>query len=169
MTTSTYIQALQSCTQRQREVYEYIRKMIDLRGYGPTMREVGEQFDIGSPNGVAGHFQALERKGLITRGDGARAIQLVHQSTGLSVIGGLNERGFTEIEDVSVPEFKGKVVLVMQDMDGLRKGDQLLVNTNNLAGDIVLRLVDGRLRIAEHPGKHDGGILGTVEWIRRRP
>ena len=64
-------------TERQREVYEFIRDKIRNRGYGPTVREIGEQFQISSPNGVMCHLKALEKKGLITREPNmSRAIQL---------------------------------------------------------------------------------------------
>jgi repressor LexA len=65
-------------TERQREIYEFIRDKIELRGYGPTVREIGEGFGIKSPNGVMCHLKALEKKGLIIREEhAARAIQLV--------------------------------------------------------------------------------------------
>jgi len=65
-------------TERQREVYDFIRDKIESRGYGPTVREIGQEFDIRSPNGVMCHLKALEKKGLILReGFSARAIQLV--------------------------------------------------------------------------------------------
>src|SRR5262249_24326652 len=67
-----------SLTERQREIYDFIREKIESRGYGPTVREIGEGFDIKSPNGVMCHLKALEKKGLIVRkGFSARAIQLV--------------------------------------------------------------------------------------------
>src|SRR5258708_2963854 len=65
-------------TERQKEIYHFIRQKIESRGYGPTVREIGEGFDIKSPNGVMCHLKALEKKGLITREEhSARAIQLV--------------------------------------------------------------------------------------------
>src|SRR5262249_32220450 len=65
-------------TERQREIYDFIREKIEKRGYGPTVREIGQGFDIRSPNGVMCHLKALEKKGLIKReGFSARAIQLV--------------------------------------------------------------------------------------------
>ena len=64
-------------TERQREVFEFLREMIVSRGYGPTVREIGSHFKIGSPNGVMCHLKALEKKGLISREAGmSRAIQL---------------------------------------------------------------------------------------------
>lgn len=64
-------------TDRQQNVYEMIRGLIVKRGYGPTVREIGEHFGIKSPNGVMCHLRALERKGLITRSPNkSRAIEL---------------------------------------------------------------------------------------------
>jgi len=74
-------------TERQREIYEFIRLKIEGRGYGPTVREIGLGFDIRSPNGVMCHLKALEKKGLIKReGFSARAIMLVdHRPPGSGV------------------------------------------------------------------------------------
>src|SRR5215475_6256750 len=78
-------------TDRQREIYDFIRDKIESRGYGPTVREIGLGFDIKSPNGVMCHLKALEKKGLILReGFSARAIQLVDHrppSNGLPFLG----------------------------------------------------------------------------------
>src|SRR5947209_1650213 len=78
-------------TARQREIYEFIREKIERRGYGPTVREIGEGFGIKSPNGVMCHLKALEKKGLIIREEhAARAIQLVDHrpsSGGLPLLG----------------------------------------------------------------------------------
>jgi repressor LexA len=65
-------------TERQLEIYAFIRDKIQNRGYGPTVREIGQAFDIRSPNGVVCHLKALERKGLISRGKNmSRAIELI--------------------------------------------------------------------------------------------
>ena len=68
-------------TKRQRAVFEFVRSKIRGRGYGPTVREIGEQFGISSPNGVMCHLKALEKKGLITREPNmSRAIQLTDEA-----------------------------------------------------------------------------------------
>jgi repressor LexA len=78
-------------TDRQREIYDFIRDKIESRGYGPTVREIGSAFDIRSPNGVMCHLKALQKKGLIIREEfSARAIQLVDHhphSGGLPYLG----------------------------------------------------------------------------------
>jgi repressor LexA len=66
-----------SITERQQEIYEFLRAVIASRGIPPTMREIGEKFGIRSTNGVEGHLAALERNGLIARERGkSRAISL---------------------------------------------------------------------------------------------
>ncbi|MGL4463024.1 MAG: transcriptional repressor LexA, partial [Planctomycetia bacterium] len=65
-------------TSRQHEVYDFIREKIQTRGYGPTVREIGAEFEIRSPNGVMCHLQALVKKGLIVREKNmSRAITIV--------------------------------------------------------------------------------------------
>ena len=68
---------LASLTPRQRDIYEFLKDKILNRGYGPTVREIGNEFGIRSPNGVMCHLKALEKKGLIIRESHmSRAIQL---------------------------------------------------------------------------------------------
>jgi repressor LexA len=75
-------------TERQQRVYSFIRDKIHNRGYGPTVREIGENFGIKSPNGVMCHLKALEKKGLITREPNmSRAIQLSAEPRGLRLAG----------------------------------------------------------------------------------
>ncbi|NQU22344.1 MAG: repressor LexA, partial [Candidatus Nealsonbacteria bacterium] len=71
---------IESLTKRQKAVYEFIRDLIQNRGYGPTVREIGRKFKIASPNGVVCHLKALEKKGMITREPNlSRAIQLANE------------------------------------------------------------------------------------------
>ena len=73
---------LEALTSRQREIYQFIRGKIQGRGYGPTVREIGTQFEIKSPNGVMCHLKALQKKGLIHREPNmSRAIQLLDDPT----------------------------------------------------------------------------------------
>jgi len=67
-------------TKKQKLVYEFLRDKIRNRGYGPTVREIGEHFEIRSPNGVMCHLKALEKKGLISREKNmSRAIHLLQE------------------------------------------------------------------------------------------
>lgn len=61
---------LNTLTDRQRDIYEFIRDQIAGVGRPPTVRDIGRAFGIRSPNGVVTHLKALERKGFIERDAG---------------------------------------------------------------------------------------------------
>ena len=64
-------------TKQQQLVYDFIRQCMIARGYGPTVREIGEHMGIRSPNGVMCHLRALEKKAMILRtANKSRAIEL---------------------------------------------------------------------------------------------
>jgi repressor LexA len=65
-------------TDKQRKIYDFICEYSAAQGYPPTVRDIGEAFEIKSPNGVMCHLNALVKKGLITRTNKkARALQPV--------------------------------------------------------------------------------------------
>ena len=67
-------------TKQQQRVYDFVREKILERGYGPTVREIGDHMEIKSPNGVLCHLRALEQKGVITRKKHqSRAIELTEE------------------------------------------------------------------------------------------
>lgn len=71
-------------TKRQKEILEYIEKMITEFGKSPTIREIGERFNISSTNGVRSHLEALMRKGYIRRRELiSRGIELVRTLSGV--------------------------------------------------------------------------------------
>lgn len=79
-------------TPRQKSIYLYIKEKIQSRGYGPTVREIGQEFEINSPNGVMCHLKALQKKGLIHREPNmSRAISIFEskpvQKSGIKVLG----------------------------------------------------------------------------------
>jgi repressor LexA len=85
---------LNALTPRQREIYQFIRSKMQGRGYGPTVREIGQEFEIKSPNGVMCHLKALQKKGLIHREPNmSRAIQLLDDPTSAPHPGGIKMLG----------------------------------------------------------------------------
>lgn len=52
-------------TGRQEYILSLIVDSYRQRGIGPSIREIGEQCDIASPNGVMCHLRALVKKGLL--------------------------------------------------------------------------------------------------------
>ena len=148
-------------TQKQRKVYEFIREKFRSRGYGPTVREIGEQFGIHSPNGVMCHLKALEKKGLITREPNmSRAIQLAAEpirETGLPLAGriaaGVLHEAIEQDERVDFGELfdsENKNLFALQ-VDGdsmiedqIADGDYVVVRRQRTArrGQIVVALTE---------------------------
>lgn len=70
-------------THRQREILDFISASITERGFPPTLREIGEHFQIRSTNGVNDHLKALEKKGHLRREDlKSRAMRPVYPAGG---------------------------------------------------------------------------------------
>lgn len=104
---------LATLTNRQREIFDLIFDLIQTRGYGPTVREIGDHCGISSPNGVVCHLNALQKKGLIWREENrSRAIQITDEAleamTGLPLVGLVAAGSLTEaIEQAERIDFGG--------------------------------------------------------------
>jgi len=156
-------------TDRQQAVYEFIRATIEKRGLPPSMREIGDQFDIQSTNGVEGHLVALERYGLIKRERGksrgivlpgterpAAAVPLLGRiAAGTPVLSPENREGDINV-DLSLFSLRSTQHLFALMVKGesmvnahIMDGDTLLVRTQASAqnGEIVVALVDGEATV----------------------
>lgn len=65
-------------TQRQEEILRFVVDYTQDNGFPPSIREIGQQFKIGSLRGVTVHLDALEKKGYIERANTPRSIKVVH-------------------------------------------------------------------------------------------
>lgn len=135
---------LDALTSRQKEIYHFIRGKIQGRGYGPTVREIGLQFQIKSPNGVMCHLKALQKKGLIHREPNmSRAIQLLEDSatapkaTGLKLVGriaaGIPLEAIEQDEMLEFSDWQGA-----EDKFALRVTGQSMIEEHIADGDIVV-------------------------------
>lgn len=52
-------------TDRQRAIVDWVRAYFADLGYYPSFREIQNHFKIKSPNAVAGHLDALDKKGVL--------------------------------------------------------------------------------------------------------
>ena len=87
-------------TDRQKEILQFIVRESEVRGFPPTIREIGEEMDIKSTNGVNDHLKALERKGYLTRGE-QQSRSLVPTKRARMVLGiGSSKRGESGMIDV---------------------------------------------------------------------
>lgn len=156
-------------TERQQQIYEFIRGVITARGIPPTIREIGEKFGIRSTNGVEGHLAALERGGLIARERGkSRGISLPsgrrpvvtvplvgRVAAGQPVLSPENREGDLAV-DLPLFALKTAQGLFALNVKGesmidahILDGDTVLVRQQAVArnGDIVVALVDGEATV----------------------
>jgi repressor LexA len=151
----------ESLTERQRAVYDFIRDKIKNRGYGPTVREIGEEFEIRSPNGVMCHLKALEKKGLIIREPNmSRAIQLAiepEEERGFRMAGriaagvlheAIEQEERIDFSEMFKPGNRERIVLQVKGdsmiEDQIADGDYVVVDRARTArkGQIVVALTD---------------------------
>ncbi len=175
---------ISSLTPRQRDIYDFLRDKILNRGYGPTVREIGSNFGIRSPNGVMCHLKALEKKGLITRESHmSRAIQLVdrpRRTTSLPLKGQMSSgRAITSAgvdARVDFDElFDSEDLFCVQAEDnsmvseGISHGDYLIARQQAAyqPGGLVIALNAGRnATLMRHAG--DLEVLGALVGVIRR-
>lgn len=63
---------------RQRQIVEFISQFIQKNGFSPTLSEIAEAIGVSSLATIHEHLQALEKKGVIRKFDGAiRGIELI--------------------------------------------------------------------------------------------
>lgn len=147
-------------TKRQQEIYDFLKDRILNRGYGPTVREIGEYFGIKSPNGVMCHLKALEKKGLITRESNmSRAIclseakpqRLALPLVGTAVSGSPYRAAVSSDEQVEFENlFTGgdKACLMVRGSTftslGISDGDHIIISRDGSseAGDLIAALDD---------------------------
>src|SRR3954470_10340794 len=80
-------------TDKQQQIYAFIRKTIETKGFPPAIRDICEAFGISSPNGVMCHLKALQKKGYINRVE-KRDNQQRAQARGIT-IPGVSAGGFS--------------------------------------------------------------------------
>lgn len=111
-------------TTRQREMLDMIVEHIARDKRPPSIVEIAAHFGIKSPNGVAKHLAALESKGVIQRGPGARSIKLAP---------GLDPS--TESADVSYAPILGRIAAGMPTL-AAEFGDETIPLPKALLGGV---------------------------------
>ena len=147
-------------TERQQQVYAFIHDKITHRGYGPTVREIGEHFNISSPNGVMCHLKALEKKGLIRRSPNkSRAIELTREAIdaekGLPLAGrvaaGMTQLAFEQNERIDLGDLFNQPDLFVLSVSGdsmieaqIADGDYVVIRRQSTAqpGQMVVAQTD---------------------------
>lgn len=152
-------------TPRQRQVYEFIAKHIDMQRLPPTIAEIGNHFKMSSSASVHSILSALEREGLIKRiPNVSRGIELIPQESSRDledaevpllgwVAAGQPIEAILSHETVSAPrEMIGRgrmfALRVRGDSmidENIQDNDIILVSSQQTAenGQVVVALIDG--------------------------
>lgn len=130
-------------TKQQQTVYDFIREKIVSRGYGPTVREIGEFMNIKSPNGVMCHLRALERKGMISRTKNkSRAIELTESISRLVgaclPVNGSVQRGACLLDPDSQEKVDLAQITAEEKRYSLRVRDDSLAEAQIRANDLLI-------------------------------
>ncbi|SDF57079.1 transcriptional repressor LexA [Sporolituus thermophilus] len=152
---------------RQKQILAYIKETLRIKGYPPSVREIGEAVGLSSSSTVHSHLSKLEELGFIRRDPTKpRAIEVLDEApwrqkalTPVPMVGrvtaGQPILAVENIEEVfPLPtEFVGNddnvfMLVVRGDSminAGILDGDLVIVREQNTArnGDIVVALLDG--------------------------
>jgi repressor LexA len=157
---------LESLTDKQKKVLEFIGREVERCNYPPSVREIGKALGISSTATVHGYLDILEKKGYIARmATKPRAIQLIRDidgaeerkcafaplvgriTAGLPILAEENREGFfpvpTQIsagEDCFVLNVSGESMKGA----GIHDGDFVMIRQQSTAnnGEIVAVLLD---------------------------
>src|SRR5215475_6647266 len=152
---------MEELTGRQREILHFIVRQTEARGFPPTIREIGEEMDIRSTNGVNDHLKALERKGYLTRGE-QQSRSLVATKRARLVLG-LGARKDPELVEVPVlgKVAAGAPLLATEQVEDSVRIDSFLLGGNGK--EVFALRVKGESMIED--GIHDGDYL----FVRKTP
>jgi len=163
-------------THRQREILDFISASIVERGFPPTLREIGEHFQIRSTNGVNDHLKALEKKGHLRREDlKSRAMRpvLPDGSGEIVPLGGRPKlgKGTGEVELVSEHDDLAEIPII-----GRVAAGQPILAVENIADTVKVDrvLVGGHrevfgLRIVGESMIEDGIFDGDYVFVKKTP
>ncbi|MBW6441288.1 transcriptional repressor LexA [Patescibacteria group bacterium] len=151
---------------KQKQILDYISQYIQTNGYSPTLQEIADAMGLSSLSTVHEHLQALERKDIIKRYEGAvRGIEIVDNTVNANISAiELPLIGYIAAgEPIEAIENDLETVLVSSDMvskskrcfvlqvkgssminEGIVDGDYVVLKQQETAnnGDIVVALID---------------------------
>jgi repressor LexA len=123
-------------TQKQKELFDFLKDFIREKGFPPTLREIASHFGMKGPRGPQKTLHILERKGFIRKMPyGSRAIEIV---------------GFSSNQTVSVPLLgrvrAGEPILAIENIEGYFNLDRSFASSK----DVFLLRVQGDSMIDAH-------------------
>jgi repressor LexA len=152
---------MEELTERQRQILAFIVKETETRGYPPTIREIGEQMDIRSTNGVNDHLKALERKGYLNRGEQqSRALVPTKRARLQLGLGAKKDAGLVEVPLLGKVA-AGAPLLAQEHADESVRIDSFLLEGNGR--EVFALRVKGSSMI------EDGIFDGDYLFVRKTP
>ncbi len=148
---------------KEKEVYEFIKKQIEIEGYPPSVREICAAIGLSSPSTVQRYINSLEEKGYIVKGGSKkRAITLPKQENEVEVMSvpivGTVAAGQPILAEENIEEYfplpvnyAGKNDMFMLKVKGesminagILDGDYVIVESTEIArnGEIVVALLE---------------------------
>ena len=160
-------------TKKQSQILHFISQYISKVGYPPSIREIASHFRIKGISAVKKHLDALERKGYLSRGSGARCIEMANRprtvtvpvlgqvAAGRPILAEENLLGTLAINQ-SAARWKDAFFLIIKGDSmidaGILEGDYVLVKKQSHAenSDIVVALVEDEATVKRffHKGSH---------------
>ncbi|MBN2285795.1 MAG: transcriptional repressor LexA [Tissierellales bacterium] len=159
---------------KQLQILQYIKQEINMRGYPPSVREIGSAVGLQSTSTVHSHLTSLEKKGYIRKGSNKnRAIEVIDTDSILydipkkeivnvpligNIAAGQPILAVEQVEDLfPIPiEWVGNnesfVLKVKGDSmidAGIFNGDYVVISSQNTAknGEIVAALIDDEVTL----------------------
>lgn len=148
-------------TDREREVYDFVRAYTHRHGVPPKLREIGTHLGVASRGTVHRYLRAIEAAGLIAiTPDRARGVRLVSKATVRNVLpvlgriaAGLPIEAIPDETEIDLSEFfmgPNRFVLRVDGESmieaGILHGDMVIVESRSSArnGEIVVALIDNQ-------------------------
>ncbi|MGB9627404.1 MAG: transcriptional repressor LexA [Thermodesulfobacteriota bacterium] len=123
-------------TQRQKEIFDFLKDYFHKKGFPPTLREIASHFGLKGPRGPQKILNILEKKGYIRKNPGgSRAIEIL---------------GYPSGEAVPIPLVgrvrAGEPILAIENVEGYLNFDRHLLSSE----DVFLLRVQGDSMIDAH-------------------
>ncbi|MCY3714217.1 MAG: transcriptional repressor LexA [Gemmatimonadetes bacterium] len=181
---------MKAMTEKQRNVYDYIRKKVGKIGYPPSVREIAQQFGI-STRAAYDHLRAIEKKGHIRRdpmkpraieivgardgsapgaGDVVRVPLLGRVAAGLPILAEENVEEYMDFPSGMVKQGGNVFALEVHGdsmiEDGIKDGDYVLVREQPVAetGETVVALLEDEATVKRFYRRND-----RVELVPAHP
>lgn len=158
---------MKELTDRQKQIYQYIKRTVQEKGYPPSVREIGNAVGLQSSSTVHGHLSKLQDKGYIRRDPTKpRAIEVVMEensqyapviqvpvlgkvTAGLPITAVENVDEFFPLPEHFTANHNSEIFLLNVAGDsmvdaGIHDGDRVIVRKQNIAhnGDIIVAMTE---------------------------